>query len=87
MTCNVWSVEKEEYLIELWEERSCLYDTSSRDYNNRVKKAKAWEEISFALEVPGKQVFFIQVQYTVWYQSYAVLTKNLNKCLCKRLIL
>ena len=35
-----WNVPREDQLIELWEERPCLYDTSSRDYSNRQAKTK-----------------------------------------------
>ena len=35
-----WSLELEEKLIDLWEERPCLYDISSKGYSNRNWKKK-----------------------------------------------
>ena len=53
-----WNVPREDQLIELWEERPCLYDTSSRDYSIRQAKTKALEEIASSLDVSGATGLF-----------------------------
>ena len=53
MASTTWSTERVERLIELYEARSCLYDTKSKEYFNRDKRTKALQEISDALNVPG----------------------------------
>lgn len=47
-----WSLELEEQLIDLWEERPCLYDVSSKGYSNRNWKRKALDEMAEALSQP-----------------------------------
>ena len=53
MASTKGSTERVERLIELYEARSCLYDTKSKEYFNRDKRTKALQEISDALNVPG----------------------------------
>jgi hypothetical protein len=48
-----WSVESEEKLVDLWEERPCLYDISCKEYSNRDIKRKALDDIGAALSMPG----------------------------------
>ena len=43
-------------VIGLWEERPSLFDTTSRQYSERVQKTGAWEQIAFAMKVPGKLI-------------------------------
>ena len=50
---TMWSTERVEHLIDLYEARSCLYDTKSKEYFNRDKRTKALQEISDTLNVPG----------------------------------
>ncbi|ROI15086.1 hypothetical protein DPX16_15527 [Anabarilius grahami] len=48
-----WNYEMEEKFVELWQQYSCLYDVSSRDYHDRLKKEKCWRTIAEALQQPG----------------------------------
>ena len=52
-TCPPWMTEQVVRLIDLYEERPCLYSTRSKEYSNRDKRAKAIKEISEALDVAG----------------------------------
>ena len=40
-----WTDEEEDELVELWEERPCLYLISSPEYGDWVKKSKAVRDI------------------------------------------
>jgi hypothetical protein len=53
-----WSVEREEQLIELWQERPCLCDIGSKDYANRMAKRKAIDEIADKLSTSGMEIAF-----------------------------
>lgn len=50
----LWTVQKEERLVELWSEQECLCDVSSHLYHDRVEKEKKWTEIAAALEIPSE---------------------------------
>ena len=54
----VWSTSKVVSLIALYEERPCLYETTSKDYFNRDLRSKALQEIVENLggEFSGKQL-------------------------------
>ena len=49
-----WTVAKINELIDLWEAKACLYQTTNKDYHNRDMKAKACESLSRDLGVQGK---------------------------------
>jgi hypothetical protein len=51
-----WGNEIVLQLIELYQNHRLLWDTSNRDYKNKVKKNDAWEDIANALKLPRKQV-------------------------------
>ena len=46
-----WTDEEVEKLIDLYEERPCLWDISDRSYSKRDLKEKALSEIKEALEI------------------------------------
>ena len=48
-----WTNKKEDELVELWEERPCLYLISSPEYADRVKKSIAVREIADTLRFTG----------------------------------
>ncbi|KAI0219573.1 hypothetical protein LSAT2_028879 [Lamellibrachia satsuma] len=50
-----WNVEREEKHIDWWQERPCLYDSSSTAYGNREQKVKTWDEMTIGLERPVTQ--------------------------------
>ena len=53
-----WTDERTERVIALFEERPCLFNTKIKDYSNRDKKGKAYDEIANAMgHVTGKQDF------------------------------
>ena len=54
MAAVVWSVETIGKLIELYEERSCLYNTKMKEYHDRDLRKKAMDEISTAMEISGE---------------------------------
>ena len=47
----VWTVNKIEQFIDLYEQRPCLYNTKMKEYHDRDIRKKAMEEISGVLEV------------------------------------
>ena len=51
---TAWNVELEETLLDIWQERSCLFDATSKEYSNRDQKASSWEEVATGLDIPGK---------------------------------
>ena len=52
---SMWTTEKVVLLISLYEERPCLYETTSKDYFNRDLRNKALQEIVASLgEFSGK---------------------------------
>ena len=44
-----WSSVKVDELIDLYEERPCLHNTTIKDYHNRDKRSTVMEEIANAL--------------------------------------
>ncbi|CAK1601290.1 unnamed protein product [Parnassius mnemosyne] len=52
----VWSNDKIMQLIELFQSKSLLWDSSIKAYKDRNKKNDALEEISQALNIPKKDV-------------------------------
>ena len=49
-----WSNTMETTLVEMWQQRPCIFDVSSKDFHDRVKRDKAWREIADTLDLPGK---------------------------------
>nr|XP_026496143.1 transcription factor Adf-1-like [Vanessa tameamea] len=52
----VWGNDTVLLLIELYESRDLLWDTSHRDYRNKIKKTDAWEDIAKALKLARKEI-------------------------------
>ena len=53
LAMTMWTLEKVEEFIELYEERPCLYNTTMKDYHNRCARKKAIDELATSLEVSG----------------------------------
>ena len=53
MAAKVWTVETISELIDLYEDRPCLYNTKQNDYFNRDLRSKALAEIAEAINFPG----------------------------------
>ena len=51
---SMWSLGKVAELLDLYEERPCLYNTLHKDYHNRDLRSKALKELSVACGFPGK---------------------------------
>ncbi|XP_065135818.1 uncharacterized protein [Paramisgurnus dabryanus] len=51
-----WDSAMEGRFIELWQQYSCLYDVSARDYHDRLIKDQCWQAISEALHQPIVEV-------------------------------
>lgn len=48
---------QEEILIQLVEQKRCLYDKSFKSYMDKVQKKRAWEDIADKfLEISGRQI-------------------------------
>ncbi|KAL1249043.1 hypothetical protein QQF64_022361 [Cirrhinus molitorella] len=53
---GLWDSHKEQILLELWQQRACLYNVSSSCYHGHVKKDAAWKEIAEELQLPVGEV-------------------------------
>jgi len=51
---TIWDSNKEESLVELWQQKPCLFDVSASCYHDRTKKDEAWKEIAEELQLPGE---------------------------------
>lgn len=49
-----WSTDRVSSLIDLYEERPCLYNTKHKDYFNRDTRSKSLLEISEVIGLEGK---------------------------------
>jgi hypothetical protein len=49
-----WTEDIEDKMIACWREHPCLYDTSSKDYHNRVSKQDVLEKISTEIGCTGQ---------------------------------
>ncbi len=58
----------EESFVELWQQYACLYDVSSRDYHDRIKKDKCWRSIAEALHQSGE----FNVRLLNWQVNYQI---------------
>ena len=58
-----WTTEMIDRLIDLYEERPCLYNTKMKEYHDRDLRKKALEEIATALDVSGE--FIIRIVPTL----------------------
>ena len=54
---SMWSLGKVSELLDLYEERPCLYNTQHKDYHNRDLRSKALKELSAACGFPGKLAY------------------------------
>lgn len=52
----VWENEAVLSLIELYQSHDLLWNTSNREYRNRLKKNDAWEDIAKTLKLSRKEV-------------------------------
>ena len=67
-----WTAEKIFELIDLYEERLCLYDTKHKDYFNRDLRGKALAEIATAVEFPGKRFTFSRLRGNVQTHTHTL---------------
>eukprot|EP00794_Sanderia_malayensis_P009979 gene9979-11002_t len=51
-----WTSENTSTLIDMVEERSCLWAVNDKDYHNKQKRAKALEEIESVIGVPPNEI-------------------------------
>ena len=52
--CTAWTANKIERLIQLLEERPCLYNIKDKFYHDKEMRGKAVSDISNLLEISGK---------------------------------
>ncbi|XP_033466660.2 uncharacterized protein LOC117246795 [Epinephelus lanceolatus] len=69
-----WSIEKENRLLQLWQQHNCLYDLSADRFHDRLEREKRWAEIASALELPVEDV---KVRATSLRTQYSRLVKPL----------
>lgn len=50
----VWNMELEDKLIDLWQDKMCLFDAMVKEYSSRDVKASTLEEVATELDIPGK---------------------------------
>ncbi|XP_065071000.1 uncharacterized protein LOC135695746 [Rhopilema esculentum] len=53
---GIWTASKEEQLVDLWQEKACLYMVTSPEYSDRNKKLAALNEIATKLSSNVNQV-------------------------------
>ena len=51
-----WNYDNVEQLIELYEQRPCLYDTKLKEYHNRDVKNVALQDIAKVLNTTAKSI-------------------------------
>ena len=51
---GIWTASKEEQLVDLWQEKACLYMVTSPEYSDRNKKLAALNEIATKLSSNGE---------------------------------
>lgn len=67
MASFVWTIELTDRLIELYEQRPCLYNTTIKDYFNRDIRSKALAEIVTDLGSTGWQYMHTAMYiYSIW---------------------
>ena len=74
-----WTAELIDRLIELYQERPCLYNTKMKEYHDRDMRKKALEEIATAIEVPGKPCKYIHHLCTIGVNyTYLRITQHVG---------
>ena len=53
-----WTKEKEDLLVQLWEDESLLYDFRNRDYKNNTEREKAYKRIAANLDMNGETICY-----------------------------
>lgn len=53
-TDYVWTVEREDLLLEFWEKNECLYNLEAKDYANVHKKRRLYGEFAAKMGTTGK---------------------------------
>ncbi|KAJ8333288.1 hypothetical protein SKAU_G00421840 [Synaphobranchus kaupii] len=66
-----WTAEREDILVQLFEEQSCLYDTSLKAYSNRISKKNAICHIAERLGIGDKEVSKKMHSLRTQYNRYA----------------
>ncbi|KAJ8043857.1 hypothetical protein HOLleu_11141 [Holothuria leucospilota] len=65
---EIWTEEREDKLVEMWEQRPVLYNCASKSYSDRNARTKALEEIAEAVGTTvsevQKRIATLRTQYT-----------------------
>ncbi|XP_042364129.1 uncharacterized protein wu:fb74b10 [Plectropomus leopardus] len=69
-----WSVEKENKLLQLWQQHPCLYEFSADRFHDRLEREKKWTEIATTLDLPVEDV---KIRATSLRTQYSKLVKPL----------
>lgn len=51
---EIWTEEREDKLVEMWEQRPSLYNCASKSYSDRNARSKALEEIAEEVGTSGE---------------------------------
>ena len=63
----VWTQEKEEELVSMWQTMPCLFDTTSPEYMNRQKRMDCIVQMVSTLEIPGEFVVIRSTKIAPFY--------------------
>ncbi len=63
LTKFFWRDELVQELIDMYRERTCLYDSKSKDYHNREVKKKCYEEMADQIGSSGKSF----IKKVIWH--------------------
>ncbi|KAL2092942.1 hypothetical protein ACEWY4_010254 [Coilia grayii] len=59
-----WTHELETRFVEMWQQYPSLYDVSAREYHDRAKKEKCWQDIALALGLPDLSFKMLRLSTT-----------------------
>ena len=93
----VWTEEREDELVVMWQNTPCLYDITDKSYSDRNVRQKALREISFAMNTSGKYLIIalhawpsgtaaVKCGYRVSECAYFFFYKLSNKNMCPKVI-
>lgn len=74
-TDYVWTAEREEQLLNWWEENELLYNMETKDYSNQHKKRRMYEEFAAKMGATGKLGL---KGHCHWALEYEIKWNNLN---------
>ena len=65
-SCRLQSEEQESDVLEWVAENPCLWNQKNKDYKNKGKKDRLWQEKADEIGIDGEYFFFINVLYLLF---------------------